>query len=84
MSSGVINLQGHTLLVGNRSSGKTTICDALGLILGVDTLNRRPVIDEYDFYNRLYIDSNGQPVEIRLKVILTDLSAEDHLRFKDI
>lgn len=82
ISSGVINLQGHTLLVGDHNSGKTTVCDALGLILSVDRLNHFPVIDEYDFYNRLYIDEDGQSVEIQLKAILTDLSTENQLRFK--
>lgn len=82
ISSGVINLQGHTLLVGDQSSGKTTICDALRLILGRDTLKHYPILDEYDYYNCLYLDSEDQPVEIRLKVILTDLSAKDQLRFK--
>lgn len=82
ISSGVINLQGHTLLVGDHGSGKTTICDALRLILGMDTLKRPPILDEYDFYDCLYLDSEDQPVEIRLKVILTDLSAADQMRFK--
>ena len=78
----MINLQSHTLLVGDHGSSKTTICDALSLILGMDTLKRPPILDEYDFYDCLYLDSEDQPVEIRLKVILTDLSATDQLRFK--
>ena len=82
ISSGVINLQGHTLIVGAHGSGRTSICEALGLVLSVDALNRHPVVDEYDFYNRQYIDSNNQPIEIRLNVILTDLSVEDRFLFK--
>jgi putative ATP-dependent endonuclease of OLD family len=54
----------------------------LGLVLSVDALNRHPVVDEYEFYNRQYIDSNNQPIEIRLNVILTDLSFEDRFLFK--
>lgn len=49
----------------------------------MDTLKRPPILDEYDFYDCLYLDSEDQTVEIRLKVILTDLSATDQLRFKD-
>lgn len=48
----------------------------------MDALNCHTVVDEYDFYNRQYIDSNNQPIEIPLNVILTDLSFEDRFLFK--
>ena len=40
---------GHTLMVGSNNVGKSTICDALDLVLGPDRLNRFPPIDEFDF-----------------------------------
>lgn len=42
---------GHTLMVGTNNVGKSTICEALDLVLGPDRLNRFPPIDEFDFYN---------------------------------
>ena len=36
---------GHTLLVATNNVGKSTICEALELVLGPDRLNRVPAID---------------------------------------
>ena len=69
-------------MVGSNNVGKSTICDALDLVLGPDRLNRFPPIDEFDFYNAQYLASPAQegaePEEIplRVEVILIELSAE--------
>ena len=44
----------HSLLVGGNAVGKSTVCEALDLVLGLERLYRRPVIDEYDFYAARY------------------------------
>ena len=51
---GSVLLDSHSLLVGGNAVGKSTICEALDLALGLERLYRRPVIDEYDFYEALY------------------------------
>lgn len=67
----------HTLLVGKNNIGKSTICEALDLVLGPDRLNRMDAIDEYDFYNGDYYYEEGEaPKQIRIEVILTDISIE--------
>jgi putative ATP-dependent endonuclease of OLD family len=72
------------LLVGGNSVGKSTVCEALDLVLGLERLYRRPVIDEYDFREARYRDDDvpaeSQP-EVRIEVVLTDLSAEARRRF---
>jgi putative ATP-dependent endonuclease of the OLD family len=64
--------------------GKSTVCEALDLVLGLERLYRRPVIDEYDFREARYRDDEAsaepQP-EVRIEVALTDLSAEARRRF---
>jgi putative ATP-dependent endonuclease of OLD family len=45
----------HAVLVGDNNTGKTTIFEALDLVLGPDRLNRVPPIDEHDFYEGKYI-----------------------------
>lgn len=65
---------GHTLLVGNNNVGKSTIFEAIDLALGTDRLSRFPVVDEYDFYNAKYLDDQGKPIEIRIDVLLTDVT----------
>ena len=82
IKSAELLFDGHTLMVGSNNVGKSTICDALDLVLGPDRLNRFPPIDEFDFYNAQYLASPAQegaePEEIplRVEVILIELSAE--------
>lgn len=50
----VLSLPKHGVLIGDNNTGKTTILEALDLVLGPDRLNRRPAIDEHDFFNGVY------------------------------
>ncbi len=45
----------HGVLIGDNNTGKTTILEALDLVLGPDRLNRMPVIDEHDFFQGKYL-----------------------------
>lgn len=78
---GTVMLEGHSLLVGRNSVGKSTICEALDLVLGPERLFRRPVIDEYDFYAAQYQGADGVLPEVRIEVVLTELSPEARRRF---
>ena len=77
-----LHFDGHTLLVGQNNIGKSTICEALDLVLGPDRVSRFPPVEEFDFYNAIYLfkpentDIEPTPVPIRIEVVLTDLSAE--------
>jgi putative ATP-dependent endonuclease of OLD family len=42
------------VLIGDNNTGKTTIFEALDLVLGVDRLNRQPAVDEHDFFRGKY------------------------------
>lgn len=81
IQSGVIDLEPNTLPVGGNNAGKSTVCEALDLILGPERLYRRPVVNEHDFYKSQYLDEQGAPVEIRLEAILLDTSREVEKRF---
>lgn len=50
----VILLPKHGVLIGDNNTGKTTILEALDLVLGPDRLNRQPPIDEHDFFRGQY------------------------------
>lgn len=76
VANGAVDFHGHTLLVGGNNVGKSTICDALELVLGPERLFRRPIIDEHDFHNGRYLDQNGNRVEIRIEAVLIDLPEE--------
>lgn len=65
----------HTLLVGGNNVGKSTICEALDLVLSPDRLSRFPPVQEFDFYNASYLDADGDtPVKIKIEVMLVDLA----------
>jgi putative ATP-dependent endonuclease of OLD family len=81
VKSGAVTFQQHTLLVGGNNIGKSTVCEALELVLGPERLYRRPVIDEHDFSSGAYLDDDGNPQTIQIRVILTDLSDEQQRRF---
>jgi putative ATP-dependent endonuclease of the OLD family len=44
----------HVVLLGDNNTGKTTVLEALDLVLGPDRLNRIPPVDEHDFYHGRY------------------------------
>lgn len=68
---------GHTLLIGRNNVGKSTICEALELVIGPDRLARTPPVEEFDFYNARYLDADGQTqIPIRIEVLLTELTEE--------
>jgi putative ATP-dependent endonuclease of the OLD family len=81
VDQGTVDFLGHTLLVGGNNVGKSTVCEALDLVLGPERLSRRPVIDEHDFHLGRYLDDKGLATEIRIEAILVGLSEEAERRF---
>jgi putative ATP-dependent endonuclease of OLD family len=72
-----IKLTQHFILLGNNNSGKSTIIDAIGLILGKETLVKN--IGDWDFFG-----GNPQPEDrILITGVLTDFDANDELRSKE-
>lgn len=82
IKSAELLFEGHTLMVGTNNVGKSTLCEALDLVLGPDRLNRFPPVDEFDFYNATYIippaaaGEKPMPVPLRIEAVLIELSAE--------
>ncbi|WP_326726430.1 AAA family ATPase [Streptomyces phaeochromogenes] len=81
VSGGTVLLDKQSSLVGANSVGKSTVCEALDLILAPERMLRRTVIDEFDFYAARYQEQQGELPEIRLEAVLTDLSPEAQRRF---
>ena len=82
IKSGEVGFEQNTLLVGGNNVGKSTICEALDLVLGPERLNRRPIVDEHDFHKGHYIDpDSGALVEIQINAVLTELDETQERRF---
>jgi len=45
----------HAVLIGDNNVGKTTVLEAIDLVLGPDRLSRRPPVDEHDFHLGQYL-----------------------------
>ena len=82
VAEGKVTFPGHTVIIGGNSVGKSTICEALDLLLGPERLSRNSPIDEHDFFERRYLDEDGAPIPIELEVVLTDLTDEVLARFR--
>jgi putative ATP-dependent endonuclease of the OLD family len=55
-------LPDHAVLIGDNNTGKSTVLEALDLVLGPDRLSRQSPIDEHDFHQGMYLapdDSSG-------------------------
>lgn len=78
-----ILLPNHVVLVGDNNSCKSTVLEALDLALGPIRLSRPDPIDEHDFYAGDYLDQEGNPIEIKIEVIIIGLSEEQRHRFAD-
>lgn len=82
IKSAELLFDGHTLMVGTNNVGKSTLCEALDLVLGPDRLNRFPPVDEFDFYNATYIvppaadGEQPQIVPLRIEAVLIEPGAE--------
>ena len=82
IKSAELLFDGHTLMVGSNNVGKSTLCEALDLILGPDRLNRFPAVDEFDFYNAKYLEPAAEeggaptPIPLRIEAVLVEPSAE--------
>lgn len=61
IKSATVLLPAHGVLIGDNNTGKTTILEALDLVLGPDRLNRQPPIDEHDFFHSQYLAREAAP-----------------------
>jgi len=55
ISSANLVLPDHAVLVGDNNTGKSSVLEAIDLALGPDRLNRRPPVDEHDFFEGKYL-----------------------------
>ena len=74
---GQIQFRDHTVMIGRNNSGKTTIIEALALVLGRDRLVRN--LTEHDFFG-----SDPQPADrIRIVATITGFEPEDFTAHPD-
>ena len=82
ISEASLRLPKHVVLIGDNNSGKSTLIEAIDLVLGPDRINRPGSIDEHDFYAGRYLNADGSPIPIEVEVIIVGLSPEQVRHFK--
>jgi len=83
ISKGEVFFTDHNVLVGDNNIGKSSVLEAIDLVLGPERLSRIAVIDEHDFYAGEYIDSEDNPKSIVVEVVVANLTEEQERYFKD-
>lgn len=83
IKEGEIFLSSHNVFVGDNNIGKSSILEAIDLVLGPERLSRVNVIDEHDFYAGEYLNTIGEPKKIQIEVIVANLNDEQQRHFKD-
>lgn len=83
VAQGVVHFDGHSVLVGDNNAGKSTLLEAIDLVLGPERLSRRPVVDEHDFYAGQYLSAEGQPIPLSVYVIVAGLNEEQLRHFRE-
>lgn len=81
-----VYFNGHSVIIGDNNAGKSTIFEAIDLVLGPDRLNRTPVVDEHDFYNGEYFyngDEQDEIPKIEIEILVIDLEDSQISRFKN-
>lgn len=78
-----LHFNGDTVLVGDNNTGKSSILEAIDLVLGPERLSRHPIIDEHDFYAGKYISTTDEPIKIEIEVVVSDLSTEQESHFRN-
>jgi putative ATP-dependent endonuclease of the OLD family len=93
ISAASLLLPDHAVLIGDNNTGKSTILEALDLVLGPDRPSRATAIDEHDFHLGKYLGETKEPAdggkaaaapapEIRITATIIGLSAEQTTHFR--
>ncbi len=96
ISRATLILPDHVILIGDNNAGKSTVLEAIDLVLGPDRLSRRSPINEHDFYIGRYLpcDHASEPMSsgqsppgtvdaATQQTVAQDISSEDD-RFPQI
>ncbi len=69
------------VIIGDNNVGKSTIIEAIDLVLGPERLSRKPIIDEHDFFGGLYFTEAKESIKIKVELIITALNIAQQTTF---
>ncbi len=80
---GEVMFPNHAVVVGDNNIGKSTVLEAIDLVLGPDRMRRKPAINEHDFFAGDYLCNDKTPIEIFIEVTVVAINDEQERHFKD-
>lgn len=83
IKSSELLFDGHSVIVGDNNTGKSTILEAIDLVLGPERLSRYPILKEHDFFGGQYFDEDNEPIKIDIELIIIDLNEEQRTHFRN-
>lgn len=81
IKSAELLLPDHVVFVGDNNTGKSSVLEAIDLVLGPERLHRTSPIDEHDFYAGEYIGNDGTPIPISIEVVVVGLTDTQAIHF---
>lgn len=81
IKSAELLLPDHVVFVGDNNTGKSSVLEAIDLVIGPERLRRSSPIDEHDFYAGEYVGTDEAPIAITVEVVVIGLSNEQILYF---
>jgi len=81
VKSAKLLLPHHAVLIGDNNAGKSTVLEAIDLVLGPERLHRPSPIDEHDFYAGEYVGQDKALITIAIEIVVIGLSEEQLIHF---
>jgi putative ATP-dependent endonuclease of OLD family len=77
----VFNPANHNIIIGRVNSGKSTLLNAISLVLDPDVSRRYRPVDELDFFEGKTLDKTGEPIPMQIEVTLSYCTDEEQNSF---
>ena len=77
-----LHFEGHTVLVGDNNVGKSTVFEAMNLVLGPDRSSSSTPIIEHDFYASKYLLPDDEVITIYIEATIIGLTEEQKRHFR--
>ncbi|RLQ22599.1 DUF2813 domain-containing protein [Seongchinamella sediminis] len=81
IKSAELLLPDQVVFVGDNNTGKSSVLEAMDLVLGPERLHRPSPIDEHDFYAGEYIGTEEEPISIEVEVVIVGLTVDQIIHF---
>lgn len=77
----LFNPTNHNIIIGRVNSGKTTLLNAISLVLDPDVSRRYRPVEDLDFFEGKTIDEKGKSIPMEIEATLSDCTEDEKNMF---